>query len=611
MSGFAGFNGSLEFKEDIIKKMLDKIAHRGQDEEVFLSNDSITLGYRHLNNSEYVIYNDDATIFIVYDGKLYNNHQLRNGLEKDGYFFKTNSDAEILIHLYNKKNIDMVNDLKGMFSFCIYDSIKDEFYAVRDFFGIKPLYYTILNDNIIFASEIKSILEYPIKKELNVEALENYLSFQYSVLNETFFKNVYKLSAGHYLKFKDGNLSITKYYDPIFEETPKTTENSSLQSSIKLLSKELKNSTVSHNIQNTEEENNNKIGIILSNDINSNYISIMNPTYDTFSVSFDYNENNHIDEINDFCKNFEIRNSYKSIKKTDYIDTLPKVLYHLDEPTGDLSIITTYLSCNFAKNKVDTVLLGDGLDEILAGHNIYNEPFHISFLTALPKKLRKFLANFVNTIPFSFTGKSVINRAYLDIEERFIGSTYIFSKDEREKILKNPINAKDPTQVVKPFFDTVKNLDDVSKMQYIDIKLALSENILPKIDKLSTANGLEARLPFVDKDLFQVVRKIPPDYRTNKQATKYIFRMVAKEYLPQDICNRENIPFKLILKDWLREDTFYNRIKLAFNSETAQKYFNVEEILQLLENHREGKEEFTRKIWTIYTFLVWYEQFFD
>lgn len=602
MSGFAGFNGFFKHKENTIKKMLDKIEHRGLYEEAFLMNDSITLGYRSSNSLPYIMSNEGSTIFIVFDGKIYNHNELRKSLKKQGYFFKTNSDTELLIHLYDNKGISMLNDLRGMFSFCIYDYSNKELYAVRDHFGIKPLYYTVSDEVFIFASEIKSILEYPLQKQLNLEALEHYLSFQYSVLEETFFKNIFKLDAGHYIKFKDGKIEKNQYFDPIH-----TADNELLQTSVTELSKVIENSMIIHNTIDDESE----IGVILSNDINSNYISINNQDKTTFTVSFNYNENEHVDEIKNFCSEFDIQNKNKIINKMDYIDTLPKVLYHLDEPIGDLSAVTDYLSYNFAKNYVDIVLVGDGLDEICGGHDIYNEPFHISFITVLPKPIRKILANIVNIIPFTFTGKSVVNRASRDVEERFIGINNIFSKEERDEILLNPLGAKHPQEVTKPFYDKVNNLDDVSKMQYIDMKLFLVQNVMLKTDKLSMANCVEARLPFLDKQVFDVLKKIPSDYRVNKQSNKYVFRMLAKEKLPDNICSKVNQPFRLILKDWLKEDTFYDKIKLSFTSKTAHKYFNVENILSLLDNHKNGKGEFTRKIWTIYTFLVWHDQFFD
>ena len=228
----------------------------------------------------------------------------------------------------------------------------------------------------------------------------------------------------------------------------------------------------------------------------------------------------------------------------------------------------------------------------------------------MPKPIRKSLAKIAKAIPFNFKGKNLFIRASKDVEERFIGNANMFSKEERESILKNPTGNFAPTHITKPFYDKVKHLDDVTKMQYIDLNLWLVGDILLKADKMSMANSLEVRVPFLDKEVFKTASKIPADYRVNKQATKYVFRMASKEYLPEVVSSKKKLGFPVPIRVWLKEDEFYNKVKKSFTSDVANKYFNTEKIVAYLDNHKQGKGDFSRKIWTIYMFLVWHDQFF-
>lgn len=605
MCGFTGFTGNIQDKEKVIEKMMNRIIHRGPDSGGIHSDENITLGFRRLSiigieNGFQPMYNEDESIVIVFNGEIYNYESLKDDLIKKGHIFRSKADTEVLIHLYEEKEMEMLNDIRGMFAFVIYDKNKNELFAVRDFFGIKPFYYGIINDNLIFGSEIKSFLEYPdFKKEVNELALENYLSFQYSVLEETFFKGVHKLMPGHYLRYKDSNIEVKRYFDPIFNP-----QEMKLQDAIKSVDKVLQESIKMHKISDVE------VGSFLSSGIDSSYVAANFKGDKTFTVGFDYDNYNEIEYAKDLSSKVGIDNYNKTITTKEYWDTISKVQYHMDEPLADPSAIALYFVSNLASKNVKVVLSGEGADEFFGGYNIYKEPFDISFITVLPKSIRKFLAKLVNLIPFSFKGKNLFIRASKDVEERFIGNANMFSKEEREAILKNPVGKYDPMEITKPFYDKVKDLDDVTKMQYIDINLWLVGDILLKADKMSMANSLEVRVPFLDKEVFKVASKIQSDYRVNKQATKYVFRMSSKEYLPESVSNKKKLGFPVPIRVWLKEDEYYNKVKDAFSSDIAEKYFHTDKILSYLEDHKQGKGDFSRKIWTIYMFLVWYEQFF-
>lgn len=607
MCGFTGFTGNIENKELIINNMMNRIIHRGPDSQGIHSDNNATLGFRRLSiigiseSGSQPMYNEDGSIVIVFNGEIYNYLEIKKLLIEKGHIFKSEADTEVLIHLYEEKKEKMLEDLRGMFAFVIYDIKNNELFAARDFFGIKPFYYSLINNNLIFGSEIKSFLDYPeFKKEVNHLALENYLSFQYSVLDETFFKGVFKLKPGHYLKFKNGQVNITRYFDPKFN--PK---NAKLQDTIKNVDNVLQESIKTHKISDVE------VGSFLSSGVDSSYVAASFKGNKTFTVGFDYETYSEIDYAKDLSKAIGIENFNKTISEEEYWSTISKVQYHMDEPLADPSAIALYFVANLASKHVKVALSGEGADEFFGGYNIYKEPFDISFLTILPKPIRKFLAKCVSILPFSFKGKNLLIRASKDVEERFIGNANIFSKKEREDILKNPSGNFEPKEITKPLYEKVKNLDDVTKMQYIDINLWLVGDILLKADKMSMANSLEVRVPFLDKEVFNVASKIQSDYRVNKQATKYVFRMASKEYLPEMVSTKKKLGFPVPIKIWLKQDKYYNIVKEAFSSETANQFFKTDKILNYLENHKNGKGDFSRKIWTIYMFLVWHKEYFE
>lgn len=608
MCGFCGFTGNIKDREKIIKKMMDRIVHRGPDSAGVHSDEKITMGFRRLSiidlaDGSQPMYNEDESVVLVFNGEIYNYKELREKLIEKGHIFKTHSDTEVLVHLYEEKGKDMLDYLRGMFAFAIFDKKTDTLFAARDFFGIKPLYYANVNGNLMFGSEIKSFLEYPeFKKEVNTVALENYLTFQYSVLPETFFKGVYKLTPGHYMIYKNNKLTVERYFTPMFKDG---NYEKSLHQVVTEVDDVLQNSVEAHKVSDVE------VGSFLSSGVDSSYVAASFKGDKTFTVGFDYEKYNEIDYAKSLSEKVGIENYNKIISTDEYWNILPKVQYHMDEPLADPAAVALYFVSNLASEHVKVALSGEGADEFFGGYNIYKEPMDISLVTHLPKFIRKFLAGCVKLIPFSFKGKNFFIRASKDVEERFIGNAYMFTKQEREEILKNPTGNYDPQQLTKPFYDQVKDKDDVTKMQFIDMNFWLIGDILLKADKMSMANSLEVRVPFLDKEVFKVASDIRSDYRVNRVSTKYAFRLAAKDRLPEAVANKKKLGFPVPIRIWLKEDKYYNTIKEAFTSDAAKKYFNSDKIVELLDKHKKGKGDFSRKIWTIYMFLVWHKQFFE
>ncbi|MDR1066112.1 MAG: asparagine synthase (glutamine-hydrolyzing) [Clostridiales bacterium] len=623
MCGFCGFTGYLPNGDVVTRVMSDKIAHRGPDSAGFYSDEKISVGFRRLSfidldSGDQPIFNETGDMFIVFNGEIYNYASLRNDLEEKGHVFSTKTDTEVILHLYEDEGAEMLTKLRGMFAFLIYDKRTDAVFIARDFFGVKPVYYSKTADGaLIFASEIKSLLEYPgFERRVNETALENYLTFQYSVLDETFFKGVYKLPAAHYLIYKDEDLTIKRYWEPEFEP-----QAAKLDKTVSDIESVLQDSIKAHMISDVE------IGAFLSSGVDSSYVaaglsgaSVNDASVNdaggtasakTFTVGFDYDRYNEIDFAKKLSSEIGAENYDKTITTEEYWAAIDDVQYYMDEPLADPSAVALYFVSKTAREHVKAAMSGEGADELFGGYNIYREPLDLKILTLLPTPVRRFLARLASACPFKFKGRNFFIRGGKTVEERFIGNANIFSMNERRKILKNPTGRFDPAEITRPLYEKAAALDDVTKMQYIDINLWMIGDILLKADKMSMANSLEIRVPFLDMEVFKIASKIPSNYRVNKTGTKYAFRLAAANVLPNETADKKKLGFPVPIRLWLKTDKYYNIVKDAFLSETADKYFNRDEILKLLRRHKSGGADNSRKIWTIYIFIVWHRVYFE
>ena len=607
MCGFVGFTGGLAQREEVLQEMMDAIIHRGPDSAGTYIDDDIALGFRRLSiidldSGSQPMYNENRDMVIVFNGEIYNYKELRDELIKKGHVFANNADTEVLIHGYEEYGEELLTKLRGMFAFVIWDSKKKKLFAARDFFGIKPFYYALVDGQLVFASEIKSILKYtPYNKEMNRDALENYLTFQYSVLPETFFKGIYKLMPSHCLTFENGRLDIKRYWEPVFEPD----ENTGLPEMVDRIDSAMQDSIKMHKVSDVE------VGSFLSSGVDSSYVAACFNGDKTFTVGFDYEKYNEIDYAKSLSEKIKIDNYSKLISTDEYWNILPTVQYHMDEPLADPSAVALYFVSKTAAEHVKVSLSGEGADEFFGGYNIYREPFSLRPITRLPRPIRKFLGACASAIPFRVKGKNYLIRGSKDVEERFIGNAFLFNEKDREKILRNPSGRYNHMELTKPYYDKVKNLDDTTKMQYIDIHFWLIGDILLKADKMSMANSLEVRVPFLDRKVFEVARHVPLKYKVTKENTKFAMRQAAHRYLPDMVAEKKKLGFPVPIRIWLRDDKYYNIIKEAFTSKAAEEFFKTDEIVKLLDGHKDGKADNSRKIWAIYMFLVWHKRFFE
>ena len=512
MCGFVGFTNTKDNSNRIIEDMMDKIRHRGPDSGGKYTDEDIALGFRRLSiiditeSGDQPIYNEDRSKVLLFNGEIYNFQFIREELVAKGHIFTTKTDSEVLLHGYEEYGEKLLDKLRGMFAFVIWDTKTKELFGARDFFGIKPLYYAVMGDTFMFGSEIKAFLAHPdFKKELNETALENYLTFQYSPTNETFFKNVYKLPAAHCFKYKNGKLDVKRYWDINFNAD----EKPDMEEWVNRISDTFKNSVEAHKIADVE------VGSFLSSGVDSSYVASVANVDKTFTVGFGEDEKyNEIGWAKEFSQYIGKENISKVISPEEYWGNIKRIQYHMDEPLADPSCIALYFVCNKASEYVKVVLSGEGADEIFGGYNVYKEPLGSHAYKSLPRFIRRGIGSVASHLPQK-RGVNFLVRNGKDLEERFIGNAYMFTPKDRKKLLKIKTNAPDPTVITAPFYDKVKDKDQITKMQYLDLHLWMTGDILLKADKMSMANSLELRVPFLDKKIMELAEQIPWRYRVS------------------------------------------------------------------------------------------------
>ena len=608
MCGICGFTGNIPDNEKIVHRMAEVITHRGPDSEGYFidKNGEISMGFRRLSiidldGGTQPIYNADKTKVLTFNGEIYNYKQLREELISLGHSFYTKTDSEVILQGYEEWGEKVLDRLRGMFGFAIYDTTDKSLFIARDFFGIKPIHYAHVGSHFVYGSEIKSILEFPeYERKFNARTLDNYLSFQYALPPETFFDGIYCLLPGHYLRLKDGELTIKRYWEATFEPDDSLTEDEATDK----IEQVFEESVNAHKISDVE------VGCFLSSGVDSSYVSTYFADQKTFTVGFDFGEKyNEIDWAKELSAKIGVDHHYKVISSEEFWGNIRKVQYHMDQPLADPSCIALYFVAKLASEHVKVVLSGEGADELFGGYTIYNEVNSLRGYQKLPLGLRKFLAGVVRPMP-KFKGRNFILRGAQTVEERFIGNAFMFNKAEKQKILKDGSIAHEPQEYTKKYYDRVKDYDGITKMQYLDINTWMVGDILLKADRMSMANSLELRVPFLDKEVFKVARTIPAPLRVNKKNTKYAMRRAALRHMPEDWAKKKKLGFPVPTRVWLKDEKYYNIVKETFESETAKKFFNSDELVKFLDDHFNGKEDNSRKVWTVYIFLVWYNIYF-
>lgn len=603
MCGIVGLVTKKE-KENTIKLMSDRIKHRGPDGDGYFIDGDVALGHRRLSiidlsSGDQPMFNEDGSVVTVFNGEIYNYQELKEELIALGHDFKTKSDTEVLVHGYEEWHTDLPKHLRGMFAFAIYDKNKNEVFLARDNFGIKPLYYAKMNDTFMFASEIKAFLDVPdFEKVFNESILETYLEFSFVPTNETFFKGVHRLDAGCSLLYKDGEIKLNKYFKLDFKE-----ENMSFEDAVKNISDVMKDSVEKHLIADVE------VGSFLSSGIDSSYIVSLAKPDKTYTVGY---ENKKYDETmyaKDLAEKLGIKNESKIITKEEYLENISKIMYHLDEPTSDPAAISLYFVAKLASKDLKVVLSGEGADEFFGGYNYYREEVDYKFYNKLPFCIRHAIGKVASIFPEG-RGFNFLVRRGEKLENSYIGVNRNFSSKMAKKVLKNNYELE-AIHVTKDVYNEFKNYSNIDKMQAIDINFWLMKDILLKADRMTMASSIEGRVPFIDKEVFKVASHLPFDYKVTKENTKVALRAAAKEVIPTEAYKKKKLGFPVPVREWIKDGSFKEEVEKTLNSDVANKYFNTKIINKMFEEHINGKKDNYRKIWTIYTFIKWYQVFFE
>lgn len=649
MCGIAGIFGNKELTKASLGQMLNAIVHRGPDDQGELYEEQFAFGMRRLSiidlaSGNQPIWNEDKTVAIVFNGEIYNFHELHDELVAKGHIFKTKSDTETIVHLYEEYGgitADMLNRLRGMFGFAIFDIPKNKISIARDQFGIKPLYYRITgpeNSPKIesFGSEIKSLLsDTRYKPEVNHIAIHNYLSFQFNPLNETCFKNIFKLPPGSFMEvnLSDCSFVITKYWKYEFASDSKTRhDEEQLANEIR----EVMTDSVRHHMISDVP-----VGAFLSGGIDSAItVTLMQKEREklgldpvkTFTIGFEeVSEHIQAREVSDILKtdHHEIKVSFD-----EYFKELPLIAWHFDEPVADPSAVALYFLAREAKKEVKVVLSGEGSDELFGGYNIYREPFALAKIVNLPSWVKDYIVKPFTKLPFNFFGKNYLRRALTNFNNRYIGNAYIFKPAEVQKLwrkdidpniipfinghhaqpgidLANPSSSESSNRPwISGYGPDFNNQSESRRMQLVDINYWMPGDILAKADKMTMAHSLELRVPYLDMEVAKISRTIGDELKYKEGKTKYILRKAFEPILPKTTADRKKLGFPTPIKHWLIKNP--NEImRLINNNPYIVQYFDQKYINELLENHVKGRADNARKIYTLLMLALWYNQFID
>ncbi|MDR2073836.1 MAG: asparagine synthase (glutamine-hydrolyzing) [Oscillospiraceae bacterium] len=607
MCGICGFvSKGDQRRNEIVRDMTEKIIHRGPDDVGFFSDDFIAMGFRRLSivdisGGGQPICNEDENLVLTFNGEVYNHEELRDELVKNGHKFESCTDSEVILHGFEQWGEKVVEHLRGMFAFSIWNRSERELFLARDHFGIKPLHYCVYENDLIYGSEIKSILAFPdFEKKINFSALDNYLSFQYVPPPETLFEGIFCLEPGRFLRFKEGKIEIVRYFEPVF-----ASKQNEIKEATEKIANVLEDSVRVHRMSDVE------VGCFLSSGVDSSIIASYFVEKKGFTVGFDEGEKyNEIKKAEDFCGYFGLHHFSKVIAADEFWEAVSPVQYYMDQPLADPSCVALYFLCRLASEHVKVVLSGEGADELFGGYPVYNEPRVFKWYRRfVPQKIRTVLSNLVKKFPY-FKGRGFIMRGELEAEKKFIGNAYIFSEEEKKHILKDPNIATNPLNFVKKFYERVKDVDEATKMQYVDMNLWLVGDILLKADRMSMANSLELRVPFLDKKMFDIASKLSSKIKTPRENTKFALRCAAAKRLPYPIAQRLKLGFPIPTRIWLRNKKYYEEVRTKFISEVSKRFFDTDNLCNLLEEHFTGKKDNSRKIWTVYIFIVWYNIYF-
>ncbi len=625
-----GIAGKLNFNDkpvsrDLVSSMRDAIRHRGPDDKGNYFGESVGLGHRRLSiidlaGGHQPIANEDDTIWIVFNGEIYNFPELRDRLIAQGHIFKTNSDTEVIIHLYEEYGVDCLQYLNGMFAFAIWDENRRRLFLARDRLGKKPLVYAMLDDGIAFASEINAVLQDPsIPRDIDLQAMDLYLTLLYVPSPWTMLKAVRKLPPGHYLLSEQGQVQIERYWDVQFTPRQDLSEEEATVEIRSLLEDSVRRRLISDV----------PLGAFLSGGIDSSAVvalmtRLTGRPVQTFSIGFDNDAYGELPYAREVAQRYDADHT-ELLVQPQMVDVLPRLVRHYGEPYGDGSAVPTYYVSQLASQSVKVVLSGDGGDEVFGGYPWYvSAPRHGKLAQAYVRDgLRAFreawngrqLRPMLGAIKGTAIGLGVTWRGWHDPSQAF-ERLITFSTPEQRRQLYTPsvqsVLENGQTSLIKELFGRQNGEHFLNKMFYVDHHLYLPDDILVKVDIASMANSLEVRSPFLDYRLVELSASLPPHMKVQGAGTKRILRHVMADLLPESVMNRPKVGFGLPMERWMREDLFSMACDLLLDNQSRSRdFFNQYNVKSMLERHKSGQNNYGNQLWVLLFFELWHREVLD
>jgi asparagine synthase (glutamine-hydrolysing) len=624
MCGIAGFADSslavpltAERSTALVHQMCDVIRHRGPDDEGFRIEPGVALGMRRLSiidvaGGHQPIANEDGTVWIVFNGEVYNFRELRAELEAYGHRFSTSTDTEAIVHAYEQWGTDAIRRLRGMFGLAIWDSRTRTLLLARDRVGIKPLYYSVAGGRLRFGSELKSLLCDPdLPVEIDVDALDHYLSFLYTPRDTSIFRDVCKLPPGHLLTWEGGRLHVEPYWRPAPAETFSGTE----QEAAGELERVLVDAVSSHMISDVP------IGAFLSGGVDSSIVvalmaRLSSGKVKTFSIGFDEPEFDELEHARRVAEYYGT-DHHEFVVRPDALGILDELVGHFDEPFADSSAIPTWYVSEIARRHVTVVLSGDGGDELFGGYDRYlPHPRVVAFDRFAPQGLRRVASIAGDRLPHGVRGKNFLRHVGRSERDRYLDAIRFFSADEKPALLsadvRSALGAVDPEVRLARHFERYASLPWASQMMRFDLETYLPDDVLTKVDRMSMAHSIESRVPLLDNHVVDLANALPASLKIKNGRRKHVLKEVAARLLPEGIVDRKKQGFGVPLGTWFRGDLKELFADTLLATRTLQRgYFEPRFVRRLVNEHLSGRRDHTLRLWQLVVFERWHRQYVD
>ncbi len=617
---FISSQGQAQKHRNSIAQALESISHRGPDETgVSVCGDDVVLGFKRLaiidvEHSHQPLEYAGGRYVITFNGEIYNYLQLRTELiEQHNAEFVTQGDCEVIAAAYHHWGADCVRRLRGMFAFVIWDRQQRVAFGARDQFGIKPLHYVLTSDGLYLASEKKSLLPFAPSASagdagIDRAALSHYLTLQYVPEPNTLHVGISRIECGESFTYDpeaiDDSLRRKRYFHPEF--VPEATDDP--EALYRRIRQALEESVQLH------LQSDVPVGAFLSSGIDSTAIVALarrhKPDILTFTVGYEVDGYSEVTVAQTSASWLDVTTIPTLISATDMMESLPRIIWHLDDPIADPSLVPLYFVAKKAAEHVTVVLSGEGSDEFFGGYTIYQEPSSLRALSSLPRPLQRGLRAVSALMPEGVRGKSFLERGTTPLTERYCGNARIFTEADKARLLKQYDPPVRYTDVTAPHYAASAGADPMTQMQYVDLFTWLRGDILVKADRMSMAHSLELRVPFLDTGVFDVARTIAPELKVCKGTTKYALRRALEEVVPPQIVNRPKLGFPVPTRVWLA-DVMYPWARDILKSSGADELLDLPYVLTLLESHRRGEADHSRKVWTVLVFCIWHAIFVE